>query len=188
MDYPTVALIAVGLAMDGLAVSITAGATAKKKADTFIKSALAAGVFFGGFQALMPILGWFAGQGAKEIVMNIDHWVAFLLLGFIGAKMLLSAKKGKNERVELLNLPTLTVLAIATSIDAFVVGITFAFLNFPIIQAAAIIGLITFILCFSGVVFGHSIKGKTTGRFAEAFGGLVLIAMGLKILVEHLYG
>jgi putative Mn2+ efflux pump MntP len=188
MDFLTLVFIAIGLSMDGLAVSITAGATNKRKPQAYLITALTAGAAFGGFQALMPILGWFAGQTSKEFVMGIDHWIAFLLLGFIGAKMLIGALKNERKRADLTNPPALLMLAIATSIDAFVVGITLAFLDFSILMAAAVIGTITFAICFAGVYFGSMLGNKDAGKKAEMLGGLLLIGIGTKILIEHLTG
>ena len=147
-------LIGVGLSMDAFAVSICKGLSMKKikKRDVFIIA-----LFFGGFQALMPFIGWFLGKGFESYITSIDHWIAFILLGIIGGKMLIDGIKAEDDEETgefKLDLKELFLLAIATSIDALAVGITFAFLNYPIVECMSIIGCTTFIISFIGVYIG----------------------------------
>jgi putative Mn2+ efflux pump MntP len=178
-------LIAIGLSMDAFAVSITLGLTAEKPK---IKEIITPGIFFGFFQALMPITGFFAGIYFASKIQEIDHWIAFVLLGIIGGNMIKSSFSKKEETLNEnhFKFNKLLVLAIATSIDALAVGITFAFFKVEIFKAAIIIGLITFVISMSGVkigsVFGAKFKSK-----AEFVGGAVLVLLGIKILIEHLF-
>lgn len=175
--------IAFGLAMDAFAVAVTSGLTL---APLRLESALKIALFFGGFQALMPLLGWLAGLGLEELISGFDHWVAFGLLGFIGCRMIYDAlRAGPRRAVDPLNLLTLLGLSIATSIDALVVGLSFALLQIPILTPAIVIGSVTFLLAFLGVLLGHRL-GRLFEREAEVLGGLILIGIGLKILLEHL--
>ena len=180
-------LIGIGLAMDAFAVSICKG-LGMGKVDK--KQAVVIGLFFGGFQAFMPLLGWLLGRQFEQYITSIDHWVAFVLLAFIGGKMIVEASDCKEEAVEnqcgiLLNIRDLFILAVATSIDALAVGITFAFLNYPIIEAIAIIGITTFIISICGVYVGNAFGNKYKNK-AEFAGGLILILLGLRILLSHL--
>lgn len=180
----SIILIAIGLSMDALAVSITSGITI----DCLrIKHAARIAFFFGAFQALMPILGWLAGIGLKQYVEAFDHWIAFGLLLFIGAKMIYEAVwiKEVEKKCDPLNITILLGLAVATSIDALAVGVTFAFLKVPIITPAVIIGLITFIISFCGVFIGSKM-GDRLGSKMEVIGGIILIGIGIKILLQHL--
>jgi putative Mn2+ efflux pump MntP len=182
----TVVLTAVGLAMDAFAVSITSGITLKRPT---IANGVQIALFFGGFQALMPLLGWAGGRAMADIVTGFDHWVAFGLLTLIGGKMICEATR--DEAGEGITNPlhpgVLLMLAVATSIDAFAVGVTFAFLNIAILGAVATIGAITFAISFVGVYAGNGI-GRLCGNKMEIVGGLVLIAIGVKILIEGLGG
>ncbi len=178
-------VIALGLAMDAFAVSITSGLTIK---NLRIGHAVKIGVFFGFFQALMPVIGWLAGLSLKGFVADVAHWVAFGILAFIGGKMIYEAlliEKAEKDTSSL-SIFVLVGLSIATSIDALAVGITFAFLNIVIVTPIVVIGLVTFFMSYSGVCIG-----KTFGSFSEkkieVLGGLVLIGIGLKILIDHLY-
>lgn len=179
-------LIGVGLSMDAFAVSICKGLTMKKvkKKDVFVIA-----LFFGGFQGLMPFIGWMLGRRFESYITNIDHWIEFILLGIIGGKMLFDGIKGNEEQENFLefqlDFKELLMLAIATSIDALAVGITFAFLNYPIIECIGLIGCTTFIISFIGVYIGH-ICGSKYEHKAEIVGGVILILIGLKILLEHL--
>lgn len=182
-------LTGVGLAMDAFAVSVCKGLSMKK-----IKygRAIVIALFFGGFQALMPFLGWALGTQFKDYIISIDHWIAFVLLAIIGGKMLKEAfeedKKEASEEAkqeENLDLKELFLLAIATSIDALAVGVTFAFLNVNIYVAITIIGVVTFLLAFTGVVIGN-VFGSKYEKGAQIAGGAILILIGLKILLEHL--
>lgn len=185
MDLITVVIIALGLAMDAFAVSVASGFTIKRLK---LRHAVRIALFFGVFQALMPLIGWLAGLGLREFISQWDHWIAFGLLASIGAKMIYESFKldSDKKKIDPLALGVLLLLAIATSIDALAVGITFAFLDVQIAWPVAIIGLITFATSFVGVYlgdrFGHIFESKI-----ELVGGLVLIAIGMKILLEHLF-
>ena len=154
------------------------------------KQALVIALFFGGFQALMPFIGWVLGIQFESYITSIDHWIAFVLLGFIGGKMIAEAVKPEEE-VEIgemdapLDLKELLILAVATSIDALAVGITFAFLNYPIVEAISIIGIVTFFISIGGVYVGNFFGNKYKNK-AEFAGGLILVLLGLRILVSHL--
>jgi putative Mn2+ efflux pump MntP len=183
VDALTILLIAVGLAMDAFAVSIANGmaATANRR-----RGALLTALFFGGFQMLMPVVGWAVGLTLQEAVMAVDHWVAFGLLAFIGAKMAYDGvKPPADEAAADLRLRTLLVLAVATSIDALMVGFSFAFLQASILLPVAAIGVVTFGLSFVGFYFGCGL-GKQFGHRIKIAGGVVLILIGLRILLEHL--
>lgn len=185
MDALTIALIAFGLAMDAFAVSIANGMTLKSNRK---QAALLTAIFFGGFQMLMPVIGWAIGLSLQSIIVEVDHWIAFGLLAFIGVKMIYEALKNNGEKPveKTLKLHTLLTLAVATSIDALMVGLSFAFLKTSILLPVAVIGIVTFTLAFAGFYFG-GILGKTFGHRIEILGGLILIAIGVKILVEHLF-
>lgn len=187
--FLTLLLLGVGLAMDAFAVSICKG-LAMKKAEW--KQAALIGIFFGGFQALMPFIGWILGSQFEKYIKSIDHWIAFILLGIIGGKMLVEALKGEEEEEKCncdkkLKVRELFVLAVATSIDALAVGITFAFLNYPVAEAVTIIGVTTFIISVAGVYIGNFF-GARYKKKAEILGGVILILIGVKILIEHLGG
>lgn len=186
MDILTILLIGVGLAMDAFSVSVTDGIILKK--PRFIDSCKIA-LFFGAFQFLMPVIGYLLGSAFAKYITAFDHWIAFVLLGFIGAKMIWEAISEKDECGEAknpLDTYTLFILAIATSIDALAVGITFATMAVPVLFASAIIGVLTFFICLLGVYLG-SWCGNLLGNKAEIIGGLVLIGIGIKILIEHLF-
>ena len=176
-------LIAVGLSMDAFAVSVCKGLAMPK--CTFKKAAIV-GLWFGGFQALMPAIGYVLGAQFQETIASIDHWIAFVLLALIGGNMIHEALDNDEEEADAsLDVKTMFLLAVATSIDALAIGITFAFLKVSIIPAVCFIGIVTFIISFAGVkignVFGVRYKNK-----AEIVGGVILILLGLKILLEHL--
>ena len=174
-------LIAVGLSMDAFAVSICKGLSLNKLK---LHHAALVGLYFGGFQALMPLLGWLLGFRFEHVIQSIDHWVAFLLLSIIGLSMI--RESGKTEEVSGdLGVRSMLVLAVATSIDALAVGITFAFLSVKILPAACLIGVTTFLLSALGVYIGHVFGLKYKAK-AERVGGVILILIGLKILLEHL--
>lgn len=201
MDIISIVLIAVGLSMDAFAVSVSNGISIR---DLKLRHALKIGLYFGVFQALMPLAGWFAGSQFKEYIITIDHWIAFILLAFIGGKMIREAYTdsceisgsgdvvsemaitGREEvRENPLRMGRLLVLAVATSIDALAVGISFAFLNISILWTASLIGMITFVICVAGVYIGRKF-GCLFQKKAEIIGGLILIFIGLKILMEHM--
>lgn len=180
-------LIAVSLSMDAFAVSMAKGLCMPKV--RYGQAAIIA-LFFGVFQAGMPLIGWFLGSQFEGIISPVDHWVAFALLCFIGGKMIYGAIKNDGSQEvcdtgEKLDYGNLLLMSVATSVDALAVGITLAFLNVPILLAVTLIGGITFVLSFVGVLIGHQfgIRYKTK---AEIAGGAVLILIGLKILLEHL--
>ena len=182
MDFISVVLIAVGLSMDSFAVSISNGLTIK---DLNAKRVLTISLFLAFFQAAMPLVGWLAGLSIEEYIKEIDHWVAFVLLTLIGAKMLIEGirKNGGGGDSEL-KIITLIGQSFATSIDAFAVGISFALLNQSIILPLLLIGIVTFGFSLLGLYLGRYF-GKRLGKAVEIFGGLVLIGIGLKILIDH---
>lgn len=176
-------LIAVGLSMDAFAVSVCKGLAMPK--CTFKKAAIV-GLWFGGFQALMPAIGYVLGAQFQEAIASIDHWIAFVLLALIGGNMIHEALDNDEEEADAsLNVKTMFLLAVATSIDALAIGITFAFLKVNIIPAVCFIGIVTFIISFAGVKIGN-IFGARYKNKAEIVGGVILILLGLKILLEHL--
>lgn len=181
-------ILAVGLSMDAFAVSICKGLSLGKIKP---KHMCIAGAWFGGFQALMPLIGWLLGSQFQKYITSIDHWIAFILLSFIGGKMMIEAIREWNEEetVDVMDAPldhkNMLVLAVATSIDALAVGITFAFLDTPIIEAITIIGITTMIISIIGVVVGNFFGSRYKSK-AEFIGGLILVLLGLKILLEHL--
>jgi len=185
MDLFSIILLAVALAMDAFSVSISSGLTLKKCG---VKHAIILALFFGGFQAIMPVIGWFSGLQLQEIVKAFDHWIAFILLSAVGVKMIYESlsMQEDEEACTVFSLKNVFILSIATSIDAFAVGVTFAFLNVSIIEPIIIIGFVTFILSFLGFYIGKKI-GHLFERKIEIIGGFILIAIGFKILFEHLF-
>ena len=176
-------LIAVGLSMDAFAVSVCKGLAMPK--CTFKKAAIV-GLWFGGFQALMPAIGYVLGEQFQEAIASIDHWIAFVLLALIGGNMIHEALDNDEEEADAsLNVKTMFLLAVATSIDALAIGITFAFLKVNIIPAVCFIGIVTFIISFAGVKIGNVFGARYKNK-AEIVGGIILILLGLKILLEHL--
>ncbi len=176
-------LIAIGLGMDAFAVSICKGISMSKMNW---KKAIIIGLYFGIFQALMPVIGFTLGKAFENLVTSIDHWIAFGILLIIGIKMIIDAFKEDNVSVnDSVNWKVMIILAIATSIDALAVGITFAFLQVNLLLAISIIGIITFILCVIGTKIGNNFGNKFENK-AEILGGIVLIFIGVKILLEHL--
>lgn len=183
MSIIEIILIGIGLAMDAFAVSICKG-LALKKFDK--KKAIIIASYFAIFQALMPVIGYLLGSTFSKTIESIDHWVAFGLLSAIGINMLKEAiKKDDEKQDDNVNFKNMIVLAIATSIDALAVGITFAFLKTNVILSVGIIGIITFILSIIGVKIGNKFGEKFESK-AEILGGVILILIGLKILLEHL--
>ncbi|KPL19270.1 MAG: hypothetical protein AMJ92_03750 [candidate division Zixibacteria bacterium SM23_81] len=184
MNTITILFIAFGLAMDALAVSITSGIAIKRLR---IGHALRIGLFFGSFQAAMPVIGWLAGMSLKDFISGVDHWVAFGLLSLIGGKMAYESLQMESQKKEMnpLDVYVLLILSVATSIDALAVGVSFAFINIAIITPAILIGLVTFLLSFLGAFIGNRL-GHFFENKIELVGGFILIAMGIKILLEHL--
>ena len=183
MGFLELLLLAIGLSMDAFAVSICKGLS-MQKIDK--KYTLCIGLFFGGFQALMPLTGYLLGSRFSGYIERFDHWIAFVLLAFIGFNMIREARSDEeNESNDRFDFKTMLPLAVATSIDALAVGVTFAFLRVNIVPAVSFIGCITFLLSAIGLKAGNIIGAKNRSR-AEFAGGLVLILMGIKILLEHL--
>ena len=177
-------VIAVGLSMDAFAVSVCKGLSVQKVKP---KHYLIVAAYFGGFQALMPLLGYLLGVRFEAMVANVDHWIAFVLLGLIGANMVRESRAGEEKLDDSFTVSTMLILAVATSIDALAIGVTFAFLGVNIVEAIILIGITTGIISGVGLkignVFGSRYKSK-----AEMAGGIVLLLMGSKILVQHLLG
>lgn len=175
-------VLSTALSMDAFAVSVCEGLR-MAKAD--LKRTVTIGSLFGFAQALMPVLGYFLGVHFQEDLTEWDHWIAFVLLGFLGGKMILESLRGEErECTEHTSMAELLILSVATSIDAMVVGITFAFLRTGILFPAVIIGIVTCGICMAGVFLGKFFGGKIRS-YAEIIGGCVLILIGLKILLEH---
>ena len=182
MSFPELFIIAVGLSMDAFAVSICKGASVKKiqKKNIFIT-----GAYFGIFQAVMPFLGYFLGTSLQSMVESIDHWIAFALLVIIGVNMVRESRNTAEKMCCSFSFRTMFPLAVATSIDALAVGVTFAFLKVRVIPAVCFIGIVTFVLSAAGVLIGRTFAAKYESK-AEFAGGVVLILMGTKILLQHL--
>ena len=177
-------LLGVGLSMDAFAVSVCKGLGMKKLNK---KQALIIGLYFGGFQALMPFVGWLLGSQFQKYITSIDHWIAFILLGIIGFNMVKESLDKEAESCDAsIDVKTMLMLAIATSIDALAVGVTFAFLDVQILPAISFIGCTTFIISVIGVKVGTVFGARYKSR-AELTGGVILILIGLKILIEHLF-
>lgn len=184
MTLLSVLLIAVGLSMDAFAVAITCGLGAKPLRWSY---ALRIAVFFGTFQAVMPVLGWLAGGSLQTFIISFDHWIAFVLLAAIGCKMIYESIQpdGKLDARVGLSLLRLLALSLATSIDALAVGVSFAFLKTMIFGPAIVIGLVTFVICYAGVWIGNRFGHFCEKKF-ELAGGLILLGIGVKIIVSHL--
>ena len=184
MSIIEIIIIAVSLAMDAFAVSIGKGLSVGKPS---VRAGLICGVWFGGFQMLMPLLGYLLGSTFSSFITSVDHWIAFVLLLLIGANMIREGIAGEeNNSNKDFSFKTMLILAVATSIDALATGVTFAFLNVNIVLALALIGIITFALSFTGVTAG-GLLGRKWQKNAQIAGGIILIAIGLKILIEHLF-
>ncbi len=185
MHLPTIIVIAVGLAMDAFVVSIVSGGAYKQ---LHVRHALRLAIFFGGFQAFMPIIGYLAGLSVRDYIQNYDHWIAFGILSAVGGKMIYESLKIESveKNIDPSNIIVLLALSVATSIDALAIGITLSLITSSIITAVIIIGLVTFVLSYLGIIigkkFGHFFENKI-----EALGGIILIGLGLKILYEHLF-
>ena len=184
MEFWEILVLCIGLSMDAFAVSICKGLSVPKLQA---KHCLICGVYFGGFQALMPLIGWALGIRFQSMITNIDHWIAFVLLAVIGANMIQESFSKEEECPDAsFGFKTMLTLAVATSIDALAVGVTFAFLNVSIVPAVLLIGATTFVCSAVGVKIGNVFGNRFQSK-AEFLGGLVLIAIGLKILIEHLF-
>jgi len=182
MDITTL-LIAVALAMDSFSVAIANGLATK----TFkTAKALKISAFFGFFQAIMPIIGWYAGVHILDLISSFDHWVAFFLLTVIGSKMIYESTRNESEKlVNSLSIKILLILSIATSIDALAVGLSISVLNVSIMNLVIVTGVVTFLLSFFGVYIGGKFGCILKNR-VEALGGIILLGIGLRILLEHL--
>lgn len=174
-------LISVGLAMDAFSVSLAGGAALRKNVA---KTAFAAGLMFGGFQFGMPLVGWLVGKPITEIINPFGYWIVVALFFFIGGKMLYDTFFGKEESVNLIGLKTLLLLAIATSIDALAVGISYALLGEEILLPAVIIGIVTFLFSLGGVFAGHKLS-QILGNKMQIVGGVILILIGVKFMIEY---
>ena len=187
MSLWEIILLAIGVSMDAFAVSIGKGLSARK---ITWREILSVGLWFGGFQALMPVFGYYLGNSFAVLVEKIDHWIAFGLLVFIGGNMIREAlKEGKGEQEHAdssFGFKSMFILAIATSIDALAVGVSFAFLETPLWSSTAIIGVTTFMFSVVGLLIGKKV-GSRFHQGAEILGGVILILIGLKILIEHLF-
>ena len=176
-------LIAIGLAMDAFAVSVCKGLSMK---NMNLKNACIIGGYFGFFQGFMPLIGYILGISFEERISSIDHWIAFILLAYIGIKMIKEALEKNEESInDSVDIKTMLILAIATSMDALAVGVTFAFFEVNILFAIILIGIITFVLSILGVKIGNKFGDKYESK-AEVAGGVILILMGIKILIEGL--
>lgn len=183
MGFLSILLIAVGLSMDAFAVSVAKGLAVAKVRP---RHALLAGVWFGGFQALMPVVGYLLASSFSAIVVSIDHWIAFALLSFIGLNMIREAVWGDEESGdEDFGPRKMFLMAVATSIDALAVGVSMAFIGVDIVAAVLSIGVVTFLFSFAGIYLGRSV-GSKLGKKAGILGGIVLIFIGIKIFIEHL--
>lgn len=186
MGIAELVIIAIGLSMDAFAVSICKGLSVQK---VRLQHVFKTGIWFGGFQALMPVIGYYLGVSFADFVANIDHWIAFILLGIIGGNMIKDSSH-KDEpccAVPDFSFRTMLAMAVATSIDALAVGVSFAFLKVNIWEAVGLIGVITFLFSAAGVLIGNFFGARWKSK-AEFAGGFILIAMGLKILLEHTVG
>lgn len=184
MSFVELLILAVGLSMDAFAASVCKGLACGKNVS--LKNSFKAGIWFGGFQALMPFIGWLLGTGFEKYITEFDHWIAFGLLFIIGANTLREAFRGKDdEENDDMSFKAMLVLAVATSIDALAAGVTFAMLEVKIGFAVLFIGLVTFTFSFAGVKIG-GVLGEKFKKPAQITGGVILILLGVKILLEHL--
>ena len=182
MDFFALFAVAVGLSMDAMAVSVCKGLSVGWARP---RHGLICGLYFGLFQGVMPLIGWALGVRFQTLIMQVDHWIAFVLLGLIGMNMIRESQHGAEGMDASFGVRAMLPLALATSIDALAVGVTFAFLQVDILPAVLLIGITTMVLSAFGVWLGAYFGARWSGR-AELFGGIVLILMGTNILVEHL--
>jgi len=183
MDIISILFIAFSLAMDAFSVSISSGITIR---DIRSYQILKMGLSFGIFQTFMPVLGWLAGASLKTYISTVDHWIAFGLLAFVGLRMIYESVKDEHQIVNPFDNKTLFLLSISTSIDALAVGVSFSFLNISILFPVLIIGIVTFILSSLGILMGNGLRHFFEKIKVEIFGGIILIGIGIKILLEHL--
>lgn len=185
MNIIEILIIAVGVSMDAFAVSICKGLSER---EINWKQALCVALWFGGFQALMPVIGYYLGVGFADIVSTVDHWIAFVLLAIIGGNMIKeSFSKDELKVADDFSFKTMLAMAVATSIDALAIGVSLAFLRVNIWQSVSIIGFTTAIFSAVGLCIGNAFGARYKSK-AEFSGGIILILMGIKILVEHLWG
>jgi manganese efflux pump family protein len=182
MDALTLLLISLGLSMDAFAVSVSCGICGRPR---HWRLPVRVGLYFGGFQAVMPVLGWLAGSRFRGLISSVDHWIAFGLLALIGLKMIHESFEIGTKRFDPRKHRVLLTLAVATSIDALAVGLSFALLDTGIVVPALVIGAVTFCVSCLGVVLGDRV-GAAFERAAEAVGGVILIGIGVKILLQHI--
>lgn len=182
MAFYELLLIAVALSMDAFAVSVCKGLSVGRARPG---QCVTAGVYFGGFQALMPLLGWLLGVRFQSLIAGVDHWIAFILLGLIGVNMIRESREEEEDVEGDFGPRSMLPLAVATSIDALAVGVTFAFLGQKILPAVSCIGVVTFLFSTAGVALGGVLGSRSRSR-AELAGGVILIIMGARILLEHL--
>jgi len=184
MEHITITIIAVGLAMDAFAVSIASGSVCKELRPRY---ALRMALFFGGFQAFMPLIGSLAGTGLHSAIAAYDHWVAFGLLGAIGGKIIYGSFRFERsaEQLDPAKITILLMLSVATSIDALAVGVTLSIITNSVIRVVVIIGVVTFVLSLAGTQLGRKVGHFFESRI-EAAGGVILIVIGVKILIQHL--
>lgn len=183
MSFLEFVLIGVGLAMDAFAVSICKGLSVR---ELSLKHGLICAAWFGGFQFLMPVVGYLLGFKFQHLIENFDHWIAFVLLALIGLNMIREALKGEEDDVDAdFGIKAMLPLAVATSIDALAIGITFAALSARVLTGAVTIGVLTFMIAFIGVAIGNKFGSRYKAK-TEVAGGVVLVLIGLKVLLEHL--
>ncbi len=184
MDLTTILLVALGLSLDAVAVSLASSCCAPR---VDLRQAISLSLLFGLFQALMPLAGWLAGLGFKSLIADFDHWVAFILLAFIGGRMIVESRRDGKSRRQPARLGWMTMLglALATSIDALAVGLSFSALRVDIVLPALLIGTVTFVLSLLAAIAGRRFGARLAGR-AELLGGLILVVIGVRILIEHL--
>jgi manganese efflux pump family protein len=184
MSFLSLLVIAISLGMDAFSVAISIGAVSRALS---IGPAMRLSSSFGLFQFFMPVAGWFAGTTVVHLIAGYDHWVAFGLLAYVGGKMIMDSfnEKENSRESDPTKGWTLIILSVATSIDAFAVGLSFAFLQIPIIYPSIIIGIVAFIMTMIGILFGGRL-GKVIGKKAEFVGGIILIGIGVKILIDHM--
>lgn len=182
MSQFEIILLAIGLSMDCFSVSFTSGAVQKLK----FRHALAVAAVFGIFHVIMPLIGWLLGSNIIDFIRNFDHWVSFILLGAIGGKMILDGIKDEEQSFNILKISVLLILALATTIDALAVGVSLACLNVPVANPVVWIGVCSFTLSLIGIYLGRFLIQWMKPRYAEILGGVILVAIGVKILIEHL--
>ena len=183
MSLPTILIIAIGLGMDAFSVAIGVGAVLR---TVSFGPAFRLSFHFGMFQTLMPLAGWFAGMTVADMIAGYDHWIAFCLLTYVGGKMIMESlrQEKKTHETDPTKGWTLVMLSVATSIDALAVGLSFAFLKLPILYPSIIIGIVAFGMTMAGMLFGNKLS-KMIGKKVEIIGGIILIGIGVKILIDH---